>query len=29
MFMSVTFSNGSAAESWKNGLGTGSLKLPF
>ena len=29
VFMSVSFSNGSAAESWKTGLGTGSLKLPF
>ena len=29
VFMSVSFSNGSAAASWKSGLGTGSLKLPF
>jgi hypothetical protein len=29
MFMSISFSNGSAAASWKSGLETGSMKLPF
>jgi hypothetical protein len=29
LFMSVTFSNGNAAESWKGGFETDALKLPF